>query len=65
MNNKTYYTLVSVIFFTIAFGHALRLLNEWEAVIAGVVIPLWASLAAVAIAGYLGVRGWQLANKHR
>lgn len=66
MDNKTYYTLCSVIFFTIALGHVLRLVNEWEAVVGGVDVPLWASWIAVAIAGYLGVRGWQLANKrHR
>ena len=63
MDNKTYYTLASVIFFTIALGHTLRLLNEWPAMIAGADVPLWVSWPAVAIAGYLGVRGWQLANK--
>ena len=31
--------------------------------IAGADVPLWVSWPAVAIAGYLGVRGWQLANK--
>ena len=58
-----YYTLASVIFFTIALGHALRLINEWPATVAGVDVPLWVSWFAVGIAGYLGVRGWQLVSK--
>lgn len=66
MSNKTYYQTVSIIFLIIGVAHAARALNGWEAVIAGVVVPIWASWAAVAIAGYLAVRGWQLANgKHK
>ena len=63
MKEKTYYKSVSVIFAILAIAHAMRLAYAWPANIGGVDIPLWASGAAVLIAGYLAVRGWQFAGK--
>jgi hypothetical protein len=63
MNKQMYYRTVSVIFLFISVLHVLRFAKGWEAVIAGVEIPLWASAAAALIAGYLAVRGWQFSNK--
>lgn len=63
MNNQTYYRSVSVIFLVIGVLHVARLAYGWEAIIAGVEIPLWASAVAAVIAGYLAVRGWQLSQK--
>ena len=57
--------IASLLFAIIAVGHAIRAIYEWEAVIGGVMIPVWFSLAAVVIAGYLAVRGWQFAQKTR
>lgn len=65
MKKKTYYTIASVLFAVIAVGHALRALYEWEAVVGGVGIPVWFSWVAVALAGYLAVRGFQFAKKAR
>lgn len=62
MNTKTYYQSVAVIFSIIAVLHAARGLYGWEAVVAGVTIPVWVSWAAVLIAGYLAVRGFQFAK---
>lgn len=45
-------------FLIIAVLHAMRLLYQWEANVAGVEVPLWASMAAVVIAGYLAYRGF-------
>lgn len=64
MSKKVYYYAASVIFFIIAIFHLARVVYSWEAVMGGVVIPLWVSWAAVIIAGYLGVRGWMFAKKH-
>ena len=63
MSKKAYYLSVSVIFAIIAVLHLARALYGWEAVIGGVSIPVWVSWAAVVIAGYLAVRGWQFAHK--
>jgi hypothetical protein len=63
MDKKTYYQIVTVIFGLLAVAHALRVFYGWEAQIAGAEIPLWASMAAVLIAGYLAIRGWQFSKK--
>ena len=62
MDKKTYYTLASFIFGVIAILHVARVLYGWEAQIGDIVIPMWASYAAILIAGYLSVRGWQFAK---
>ncbi|HEU0085455.1 MAG TPA: hypothetical protein VFQ59_00655 [Candidatus Paceibacterota bacterium] len=58
MNKKTYYYTVSVIFSIIALLHLLRALYGWETEVAGVIIPIWFSWVAVALAGYLAFRGF-------
>jgi hypothetical protein len=63
MKTKTYYRTVAYIFSLIAILHGMRLFFGWEAFIGGVLIPLWVSAAAVAIALYLAVRGFSLAKK--
>jgi len=62
MDKKVYYKTVSTIFLIIGILHLLRIFQGWEAVIGGVVIPLWASWAAVIIAGYLSYRGFSLSK---
>ncbi|MBP9817035.1 MAG: hypothetical protein KBD05_03345 [Candidatus Pacebacteria bacterium] len=57
-NRKTYYQVTSLVFLIVAVLHAMRLLYGWEAVVAGVTVPLWVSWAAVLIAGYLSYRGF-------
>ncbi|MBC7836887.1 hypothetical protein H7X87_03885 [Acetobacteraceae bacterium] len=63
MNQKTYYQTVSVIFALLALAHIWRVYTSAPAVIAGVSVPMWASWAAILIAGYLAMRGWQFAGK--
>lgn len=63
MSKQTYYYTVSGVFFLVGTLHLVRVLNGWEAVIAGVIIPMWASWAAVVLAGYLAVRGYQFGKK--
>ena len=62
MDKKTYYTLASFIFGIITVAHVARVLYGWEAQIGDLVIPMWASYAAILVAGYLCIRGWQLAK---
>lgn len=63
MSKQTYYYVVSGIFLILAVLHLVRILNEWEAAIGGVPIPLWASWVSVLLAGYLAVRGFQFGQK--
>lgn len=58
MSRKMYYEVTALIFLIIAVLHAMRLLYGWEASVGGVTVPLWASVAAIVIAGYLSYRGF-------
>ena len=63
MDRKLYYQVVSFVFLVIACLHFARALYGWEAIIGGVVIPVWVSWFAVILASYLAARGMQLSKK--
>ena len=52
-------TIAIVIFSLMAALHVLRLIFGWEAVIDGLVIPMWASVVGLIIAGGLAVMLWR------
>ena len=56
---KPFTTIAIVIFSLMAALHMLRLIFGWEAVIDGLVIPMWASLVGLIIAGGLAVMLWR------
>jgi len=62
-NNKWYFTASSILFTVIAIAHLGQINFMLEATIAGYVVPLWISGAAVIIAGYLATRGFMEAYK--
>jgi len=62
-NNKWYFTASSIIFTVVAIAHLGRIIFMLDASVAGYVIPLWVSGAAVVIAGYLATRGFMEAHK--
>ncbi|HLD74358.1 MAG TPA: hypothetical protein VJB34_05605 [Bdellovibrionota bacterium] len=53
MNTKTYFLVSGIIFFLVFLLHVLRLVLGWEAVIGGCVVPMWASIGALFVAGFL------------
>ncbi|MGA2332917.1 MAG: hypothetical protein ABSG75_14270 [Syntrophales bacterium] len=54
------FTIMSVAVLSfIAFGHLLRILFGWEAVINGVHIPLWASAIAIVFLAGLACMLWR------
>lgn len=57
MTIQTYRKVTGLLFLIIAGLHALRLINQWGAVIGGFEIPMWASVIAVVVAGYLSYQG--------
>jgi hypothetical protein len=65
MDKNMYYRTVSVIFGALAIAHAARVYYGWEAQVGEYVIPVWFSWVAVVVAGYLAVRGWQLADRKK
>ena len=56
---KPFTTIAIVIFSLMAALHVLRLIFGWEAVIDGLVIPMWASVVGLIIAGGLAVMLWR------
>ncbi|MEK7132796.1 MAG: hypothetical protein AAB830_01970 [Patescibacteria group bacterium] len=63
MNKKTYFQVVSAIFFIIAALHLLRIFNRWEASVGDFVVPLWLSWGALVFFGYLAFHGFTFARK--
>jgi hypothetical protein len=54
------FTLVAILMFVlVAFLHLLRLVLGWRVVINEVVIPMWASVAGIFIAGGLAALLWR------
>ena len=56
---KPFTTIAIVIFSLVAVLHVLRLIFGWEAVVNGMVIPMWVSVVGVLIAGGLAVMLWR------
>ncbi len=55
---KPFTTIAIIIFALMAVVHVLRLIFGWEAVINGIVVPMWVSVVGVFIAGGLAVMLW-------
>jgi len=56
---KPFITIAIVIFSLVAVLHVLRLIFGWQAVINGLVIPMWASVVGLIIAGGLAIMLWR------
>ncbi len=57
IKSTQYYTL-SIIIFTIAGAlHLLRVINDWDLVLGGFLIPVWVSVAVVILLGFMILSG--------
>ncbi len=56
---KPFTTIAVVIFLVVAALHVLRLIFGWEAVITGMVVPMWVSVVGIIVAGGLAVMLWR------
>lgn len=63
MKTKHLLSVNAVIFGLIAVLHVVRLVLRWPANIAGWPVPLWLSVAAVLVAGYLSYVNYSAAKK--
>jgi len=59
LSKNSFSLLAGTIFLIVAVAHALRLLFKWEVVIAGWLVPMWVSAAALVIAAYLAYEGFR------
>ncbi|HEY4517587.1 MAG TPA: hypothetical protein VJI74_01750 [Candidatus Paceibacterota bacterium] len=53
MDRQTYFKVSSIWFLIIVVLHGLRVLQGWDVVIGGWMLPMWASYAAVVVGAYL------------
>ncbi len=60
MNNKLFYKVVAVVSTIIAVLHVLRLIQGWEAVIGGWMVPMWLSVIAVVLFGWVARKAYGL-----
>lgn len=56
---KPFATIAVAIFTIVALVHLLRILMGWEVVIAGTVMPMWASYLGLLLAGGLAFLLWR------
>lgn len=56
---KPFTKLAIFIFTLIALLHVFRIMFKWEVMISGVVIPMWASVLGLIIAGGLSLMLWK------
>lgn len=57
MKQKDFSLVAGTIFLLVAVMHLLRIILQWQAIIGGFEIPLWASWVGVGVAGYLAYVG--------
>lgn len=63
IKSTQYYTL-SIIIFAIAGGlHLLRVINDWDLVLGGFLIPAWVSVAVVILLGFMILSGLNSSKK--
>ena len=63
MRQKTFSLTAGVVFLLIALGHLLRVALGATLVVEGVAIPMWASVLAMIVMGYLAYEGLRLSRK--
>jgi hypothetical protein len=56
---KPFTTIAVVVFTLVAVLQLIRVVEGWDAAIAGVRVPVWASLVAAAFAALLAVMVWR------
>ena len=59
MSKNSFSLLAGTIFLIVAVAHALRLVLKWEVVIAGWLVTMSISAAALVIAAYLAYEGFR------
>ena len=65
MTVRTYALTSAGIFFLVAIVQLLRVVRQWDVVIDGWHLPMWASIAAFLVAGFLSFAGFRLAQTQK
>ena len=62
MSQKNYALVSGLIFAIVALVHLLRLVQGWDLVVAGYLVPMWVSWIGLIIPGVLGYYGLTLSK---
>ena len=65
MTVRNYALMSSIIFFLVSVLQLLRLVMQWDVVIGNWHVPMWASIIAVLVAGFLSFSGFRLYQAQR
>ena len=65
MSEKAFSLSVGILFLLVALGHLLRVLFGVSFILSDIAIPIWPSLVAMLIAGFLSYEGFHFARKPR
>ena len=60
MNHKQFATFAGAIFTVVGCIHLLRVVNGWQFLIGTWPVPMWVSIVAVLLTGYLAWSAWKL-----
>ena len=60
---RAYIQITGVVFGLIALVHALRLILDWPAQVAGWAVPVWVSWVAILVAGALCAWAFRLVGR--
>jgi hypothetical protein len=64
MSKDAFSRLAGAIFLIVAVVHALRLIFQWQVIVAGWQVPLWVSVVAFVIAAYLAYEGLRMKKRN-
>ena len=62
MKEKTYFQVTGLLFAVITALHLIRLVSGFEVNFASMVVPVWASVLGIVVAGYLAYQAFKLAK---
>lgn len=60
MTSKQFATAAGTVFTIVGIAHLLRVINGWPLIIGSWEAPLWPSVLAVLLAGFLAFTAWRL-----
>ncbi len=65
MSEKAFSLAAAIVFLLIAAGHLLRILFRVPFAVFDVPVPIWPSLVAVIVAGFLSYEGFHFARRSK
>jgi len=63
MSERAYSLTAGIVFLLIALGHLARLILGTPVVVQGLPVPVWASVVALVVTGFLSYEGFHFARK--